>query len=169
MTRAIEICICILLLSLSLAAVLATGTDTEHIIANQLAPNRFTQENEFAGGIRITGGFMTLLTSADCSIVACTAAGQACVTGSNLFLCDTTALLYKPVTTGTPSAPSSSPSVLNLQPQSCVPTTCTRGQLMMLTNGAMCHCYDTDSYENTGGTGVCESCTAGGGGPGHQL
>lgn len=169
MTRSIEICICIFLLAASLAIVLATGTDTELIQANQLAPNRFTQPNEFAGGLRVTGGVMTLLTSADCSIVACTAVGQACVTGANLFLCDTTVSLYRSVTTGTATQPSNSPSVLNLQPQSCVPTTCTGGQVVMLSNGAECHCYATDSWENTGGTGVCESCTAGSGGPGHQL
>lgn len=169
MTRPIEICICIFLLAASLAIVLATGTDTELIQANQLAPNRFTMENEFAGGIRVTGGFMTLKVATDCSIETCSSEGQACVTGSNLFLCDTTALQYRSVTTGTQTQPSNSPTALNLQPQSCVPTTTSTGKIMVLTNGAVCHAYAVDSWENVGGTGVCEVCTAGGGGAGHQL
>lgn len=169
MTRPIEICICIFLLACSLAVVLATGSDTELIQANQLAPNRFTMENEFAGGLTVTGGFMTLLTSSDCSIETCSAAGQACVTGSNLFLCDTTELLYRSVTTGTQTQPSNSPTALNLQPQSCVPTTTSIGKIMVLTNGAICHAYAVDSWEDIGGTGVCEICTAGSGNPGHQL
>lgn len=47
-------------------------------------------------------------------------------------------------------------NVLGLTALSSLPATCTQGDFANLTNGATCHCFATNSWENTGSQGVCQ-------------
>lgn len=151
------------LLGAALSAYAVTGVDKEFIFANQLAPNRFTQQNEFAGGINISGGFMQFKTSTNCANDSCTNSGQGCVTGTNFFLCNPATGLYQSVSA---TSTNSGPATLSMTPQSSLSASCSNGQVVMMTNGAICHCYAQDSWENIGVQGVCQVSTSGGGGTG---
>src|SRR5262245_40197804 len=47
-------------------------------------------------------------------------------------------------------------NVLGLTALTSLPATCTQGDFANPTNGASCHCFATNSWENTGSQGVCQ-------------
>lgn len=110
--------------------------------------NNWTAQQQFSGGINVTGGIAGLKTAADCTILSCTATGQVCVTGLNLCMCNVSSGLYE--------CAGSSASTLSLTPLAQAPATCSPGQMFHLTNGAICHCYAANSMENIGSQGVCQ-------------
>jgi len=113
--------------------------------------NNFIAAQTFSGGLSVTGGVSGLRTAADCTIVSCTATGQVCVSGVNLYACNTSTGFYAAA-----GAAGGSASTLTLTPLATAPATCTPGQIFHLTNGAICHCYAANSMENIGSQGVCQ-------------
>lgn len=113
--------------------------------------NTWTAQQTFSGGAKVTGGTFTFPTCPGPAGGACSQTGQTCIYGTTLFTCNLATLTFVGVTTG-------STGVLSLVPQINVPTSCAVGDMVMLTSGAMCHCYSANpaGWENIGSQGVCQ-------------
>lgn len=113
--------------------------------------NTWLAQQTWQAGFRTTGGSSGLLPSADCTLLACTATGQVCLTGTNLYACNISTGFYEPA-----GAAGGSASVLHLTPLTSAPLTCSPGDVAHLTNGAFIHCYALNSWEDVGSQGVAQ-------------
>lgn len=113
--------------------------------------NTWSAQQIFQGGFSVTGGKAALLVAGDCTVTACNATGQSCVSGTGFYLCNPGTGFYVSVT-----AAASTATVLTLTPLASVPATCNPGQVFHLTNGAFCHCYALNLLENLGSQGACQ-------------
>lgn len=109
--------------------------------------NTWPGQQTFSGGAIITG-LTQVRSAADCTLVACMATGQMCVNGIAPCFCN--------VSTGFYVCNGGSVSVLKLTPLAVAPTTCAPGDVWHMVNGALCHCYATNSAEDPGSQGNCQ-------------